>query len=403
MDSSRGRGPTLCRACPRDDPVRKQRTGLVWYHYGEVSRSANDKKLFFEINARGQIKPSALLAARLAEVPGLWRMVPEIGQLMVLDRVVDNRHLQRSKARDRRVRLAGVFDESFVLASVLNLIQFNRLDGVLNVNREQVQKSLYFRKGVYLAGRSNLTRDRLGHVLVRVGMLSAERRDDCIAALADGSRMGTVLVAKKYLTTPQVYEGLRKQAEEIFFSLLRLDAGSFNFVQPLDMTEVPAMIRLDVEGLLLEGMRRIDEAAASEDDEELQRSRPIPAAELPADGPQRIVATYKDALARLFAAVTVKERLALRAELARFIKESVPYRELFDKITVGGDGSIRGDIVANMTNITSGEPSTILQLGLNEMLFFIMFAAGDAVEPDVEQILQRDVARALGALLTFTD
>ena len=368
-----------------------------------MSQSASDKKLLFEINAVGQIKPSPQAAARLAEVPGLWRMVPEVGQLMVLDRVVDNRHLQRSPAAERRVRFAGVFDESFMLASALNLIQFNRLDGVLNVNRDQVRKSLYFRNGVYLAGRSNLIRDRLGHILVRVGMLSAERRDECIAALADGSRMGTILVAKKYLTTPQVYEGLRKQAEEIFFSLLRLDQGTFNFVQPLDMTEVPAMIRLDVEGLLLEGMRRIDEAAASGADEELQRSRPIPAAELPADGPARIVATYKDALARLFAAVTVKERLALRTELSRFIEESVPYRELFANITVGGDGSIRGDIVANMATITSGEPSTILQLGLNEMLFFIMFAAGDSVEPDVEQVLQRDVARALGALLTFTE
>ncbi len=362
-----------------------------------MANSREDRSQFIEVTAAGQLKPSAGLSLKLSENPGLWRLLPEVGQLLVLERLVDNRYLAKSKA-GREIRIAGVFDNVSDLASILNLVHMSRWDGVFHVCSEQVRKALFFRRGVYLAGRSNLTRDRLGHVLVRVGMLTPEQRDECIAELADGSRLGTVLVSRGYLTTPKVYEGLRRQAEEIFYSVLRFGRGTFRLVQPLDMTEVPAMLRLDLEELLLEGMRRLDEETASGQVEELQRSAPIPGRLLPADAVTRIVDTYNDALSRLFGAIGDDERATLAAELTRFLGESAPYRQLFDGVVVAAGGTLFGDFEGNLGRISAGDPLILLQHGLSELLFFIMFAAGDALEPDVEQVIQRDVARALASL-----
>lgn len=359
-------------------------------------RGRDTRSHFIEINAMGQTRALKQAGQRLAEVPGLWRLVPEIGRLMLLERVVDNRDLSRTKGAVREVRFAGLFDNPHMLANVLNLVQIARLDGALHISDEQVRKVLYFRRGILLSASSSLKRDRLGYVLVRVGMLTEAERDSCLEQLDDGARFGTLLVSKGLMTTPKVYEGLRKQTEEIFFSILKLANGTFRLVQPLDMTEVPAMLRLDVQELLLDGMRRLDEERSdSEHDQELRRTPPIPANKLPPDGPARIVETYNEAFLRLFMAIDERERESLRAEIAGFIEDSPAFEELFDGVAVEPDGGLGGDILGNLKRVTTGDPAVILQLGLNEMLFFAMFAAGDALRPAVEQVLQKHVARAL--------
>jgi hypothetical protein len=363
--------------------------------------SRDSRNLFIEISAVGHTKPSKQASARLAEVPGLWRVFPEIGRLLLLERVVDNRDLSRVKSPEREIRIAGVFDSPGMLANVFNLVQMAKWDGAMHIAEEQVRKVLYFRRGVYLSGRSSLGRDRLGNVLVRVGMITEGQRDACVEEVSDGARLGALLVSQGIMTTPKVYEGLRRQAEEIFFSTLRFSRGSYYLVEPLNMTDVPSMLRLDIRELLLEGMRRLDEETTQGDvpsDRELQRPRPIAPDKLPQDGPARIVETYNDALQRLFMAIDERDRELLRQELAGFLDDSPAYEELFDGVSVEQDGTLRGDILSNLRWVTTGEPVTILQLGLNEMLFFAMFAAGDALRPQVEQVLQRHVAKALEKL-----
>jgi hypothetical protein len=343
-------------------------------------------------------------AARLREEgPGRWRLVPELGRLLMFERMGE-----APKQRvDREVVLAGICRGQTKLASVLNLIHLDRLDGALHVYSGQEHRVLYFRHGVYLAGRSNAPVDRLGRVLVREGLLTAEQRKDAIAGLNSGKRLGTIVVSKGFLTTPQVYDGLRAQAEGIFYATLAAHELSYFLIAPLDMKQVPAMLRLDIGHLLLDGMRQIDEGRANaaipteldeEDEAELRRTRPVSIDDLPADGPTRIIKVYNEALRRLFTAVDEGTRANLKAELERFVADSVPYQDLFEGVVVRSDGTLPVDgLVTNLRTISEAS-ITMLQLGLNELLFFVMFAAGDALEADIEERLQRDVARALSDL-----
>lgn len=370
-----------------------------------MPRLGRDKNLFVEITARGNARPSDAALELLARAPGLYRLVPAIGRLMVLERVVDNR--DRSRAVDRRdpdrreVVLAGVFDAATDLAGVIDYVQMTRLDGTMHIDSGEVKKTLYFRRGAYLSGRSNLRSDRLGSVLVRAGMLTDANRDEVVTALGDmntdGQRLGNQLVARGLLTTPQVYEGLRLQAEDIFYSTLRLNSGSYYLVSPLDMTEVPAMIRLDIKQLLMEGVRRIDEATKF-DEGELRQRKPIPTADLPPDAAERIVDAYNQALVQLFAGVTESLGEMLRGELTGFIEDNEAYQDLFQGVHVGDNGSLGVGVLENLVSFGRAEPLTVLQEGLNELLFFLLFAAGDALDATVEQQLQTRVAEALAAL-----
>lgn len=370
-----------------------------------MPRLGRDKILFIEITARGSARPSDAALELLARAPGLYRLVPAIGRVMVLERIVDNRDRSRTSDRrdpDRReVILAGVFDSATDLAGIIDYVQMARLDGAMHVDSGEVKKTLFFRRGAYLSGRSNLRSERLGSVLVRAGMLSDRARDQVVEALShgtgDGQRLGNQLVSRGLLTTPQVYEGLRLQAEEIFYSTLRLSSGSFCMVSPLDMTEVPAMIRLDIKHLLMEGVRRIDEATGP-DEGALRQRKPIPLADLPPDAAERILDAYNEALVQLFAGTSPSLGDMLRSELGGFLEDNEAYQDLFQGVRLGANGSLGVGVLENLASIERGEPLMILQEGMNELFFFLMFAAGDALDDQLEQGLQNRVAEALAAL-----
>jgi len=351
-----------------------------------------------EINARGEARPAEAAGERLAAVPGLWRLVPEIGRLMVLERVVDNRFQGRGGARE--VKLAGVFDRFTDLAAALELIHQSQLDGAFHVAADQVRKTLYFRHGVYLSGRSNLEHDRLGNLLVRAGQVAPEIIEEIAGAVGDGSPLGAQLVARKLLTTPQVYDALRRQAEEIFYSVLRLSAGTWFLTAPLDMTEVPAMLRLDVQELTLEGTRRLDEAGegrAGDGDAALRRRPPIPPDQLPSHAARTLVGIYDETLRGLFAAIGDSRRGMLRAELVRFLADAGPYQALFAGVAPAADGSLGAAIVTNVLKL-GGEPLVLLQQGLSELFFFLLYTVDDALDPTIEHLLVRDVNAALDRL-----
>lgn len=357
--------------------------------------------LLIEVDGRGQVKPSRVATARLGGAPGVWRLCPDIGRVMVLERVVDNRPDTRSA---RAVTLAGTFDDATVLAGFLEVMHVGKWDGAFHVRAGELHKVLYLRRGVLLAARSSDRQDRLGQVMVRHGLLTEQQRRECAEACGESSRFGSVLVARGLMTNAGVYEGLRLQTEQIVASLLALGGGSFHLVQPLNMTEVPAMLRLDVQQLLMDGMRLLDEsrdrASRPDRDDELRRRRPVAAGALPPDGARRIVEAYNGALRTLFGSIDEAARAALLDDLREYLQDNAEQDPLLRDVDVDGDGSLGVQLLANVALIRDADPAAHLQLSLNELLFFMMFVAGDLLAPGVEQRLQQEVARALHALPT---
>jgi len=361
----------------------------------------HDEDLYVEISEDGAWRPSGGTGANPNAV-GTWQVAPEIHDLMVLRRMGG-----RTSRKDRSLILAGVISGRGALTDILTLIHMAGMDGALHLTSErdgyEIDKVLYFRRGVYLAGSSSLMEDRLGSVLVSEGYLTPEQRDVCMKDVAEGSRLGTVLVAKKLMNTPQVYEGLRKQGEQVFYSTLMFDNGHFRLVAPLDMTVVPSMLRLNVQNLLLEGMRRLDEADRDDSGElplpdELRRSMPVEDAELPDDSATKIIDVYNDALTKLFAALPTIERVPLLVELRHFVSNCVPFRELFTGVQVQADGTLDAQKLHDNDARLGVSRLRLLQEALNELFFFIMFAADEVVSHQLESQLQHDVARALSRL-----
>ncbi|MEX1311897.1 MAG: DUF4388 domain-containing protein [Candidatus Sulfomarinibacteraceae bacterium] len=150
--------------------------------------------------------------------------------------------------------------ETMAVADVLQWAANGRLTGTLRISRGEITKMIYIRKGVIVSCTSTDPREFLGHFLVSKGAIS---ESDLQEAVIDQDRfsglLGQILIQRGAITAAELDKMLRIKAEEAIFDLFTWKDGQFLFTDG----EMPVFelvpISLGVQGLVLEGMRRLDE------------------------------------------------------------------------------------------------------------------------------------------------
>lgn len=151
--------------------------------------------------------------------------------------------------------------DSLGMIEVLQLICMSRKTGCLAVAHPSgEQKKLYFEAGDVTAAISTGAKDRLGFLLVKMGLLSAEqvelaRKDE----KRTGVKQGTSLIEHGLLTEDQLADALTRQIAEIFYSVMTWHQGSFEFLD----NELPGpdvfKVQHSVTDLMMQGTRQLDE------------------------------------------------------------------------------------------------------------------------------------------------
>jgi CheY-like chemotaxis protein len=152
------------------------------------------------------------------------------------------------------------------IADVLLLLQDRGYTGSVNLAHGRARMDIYLGQGrVDFAGAQGVADEfLLGRFLVSGAHLSQEtlakvlddrRRDD------NKELLGAYLCARGLLASTGLHKAMAKQTAALVFESLRWGSGRFNF-RPL--TELPAQAReaalsLPVDGLILEGLRRVEE------------------------------------------------------------------------------------------------------------------------------------------------
>jgi len=150
------------------------------------------------------------------------------------------------------------------LAEILQLIDHQEQSGVLTVVRNQATIDLHFRRGrIDQALGTGLPDDLLlGRYIVDGELMPRADFDGFLAARPSGAKLlGDQLVELGHLSAADRKAALSRQTCELVYEALRWRYGSFRFVaghQPPALV-VEAALELDVEALLMEGFRRVDE------------------------------------------------------------------------------------------------------------------------------------------------
>lgn len=151
------------------------------------------------------------------------------------------------------------------LPEVLQLLKFQGQTGVLDVSLETgavpARVEIAFSQGAVVAVRAKNVRGDLllGRYFVARGIVDAARLD-ALLAQADGRPLGQRLVDEGLITNEDLRDCLGEQAQDLMYEMLRARRGVFGLRRGDDVVpQWHVSPGFSVDGLLFEGLRRIDE------------------------------------------------------------------------------------------------------------------------------------------------
>jgi DNA-binding response OmpR family regulator len=152
------------------------------------------------------------------------------------------------------------------IADVLQLLEAQAQSGVLEVARAKGKVSVCFRQGrIDFTSAAGVSEEfLLGRFILDLQLMS---RDDLEGYLksrvpqSGGKLLGAQLVKLGYISESELKQTISKQTCELIYEILRWNFGRFSFRATRDLppAAVDASLGLDVEGILMEGFRRVDE------------------------------------------------------------------------------------------------------------------------------------------------
>lgn len=156
---------------------------------------------------------------------------------------------------------------TFQLADVFQTLAMSQKEGTLVVADETTRKEIYFGRGtVHLLTQGARRSMRVGEQLVRAGAISPAQLDAALnAAKTSERRVGEILVVMGAISQEAVDQVVRAQIEEELYDLFWWKTAHFDFIDgppPPELTDQHShttTLTFDVNALLFEAMRRVDE------------------------------------------------------------------------------------------------------------------------------------------------
>lgn len=160
--------------------------------------------------------------------------------------------------------------QRFNLAGVLQYLARNAATGVLEVYDFEEYGFIYLVDGCVEGISLPITDERLGTRLLKAGCLSRQQLAEALmedSALAHEQKMlkplGQRLIERGFTSEASVREVMRRQTRDQVFELAHWQNGVFTYVEPEQMPHFQIAIEGDVQELLLDAHRRIDEGEHS--------------------------------------------------------------------------------------------------------------------------------------------
>lgn len=153
------------------------------------------------------------------------------------------------------------------LAEVLQLLDVQEQSGVLTVERTGARVDIYFKRGRVEQATAHGVPDefQLGRFVLDADLMPRADFEQFIDSRAGRSTsaklIGQQLVKLGFLAEADLKTCLTRQTSELIYEILRWRHGRFRFAAGLELppSVIDAALGLDVEAVLMEGYRRVDE------------------------------------------------------------------------------------------------------------------------------------------------
>jgi len=148
---------------------------------------------------------------------------------------------------------------AFSLADVMQLVHASGKSGFLLFEHAGCAKCVYLHAGEVVFASSNQNIDRLGESLVRAGVISNEDFRSASAAYRPPGQFGRFLVERGVLSPRELWDGVKRQVEEIVRSLFAFGTGQVLFWEGEVRPDNVVRLALPTGRLIEEGLEHRDE------------------------------------------------------------------------------------------------------------------------------------------------
>jgi hypothetical protein len=146
------------------------------------------------------------------------------------------------------------------LPDILQWISNGRKTGTLHIERRSVQKRIAFNHGAIQTSWSNDPRESLGQFLIRERLVTEEQLFRALLKQeTEGQLIGSILLGEGLLKEEDLRRCLQAKVEETIYDLFLWPEGKFEFKDGEMPANVSIFIDVEVTGVILEGVRRVDE------------------------------------------------------------------------------------------------------------------------------------------------
>jgi hypothetical protein len=154
----------------------------------------------------------------------------------------------------------------FAPAEVLQLLRLAQATGSLELEHAAERVDLLIARGRPVFARTTGVGVRAGQVLVHRGQLDPAALEAALAMqrLQPRKRIGTLLVENGAVRPEQVGEAVREVVKRIVWRVLLWREGTFRFVPGQAASAEDVQLDLDLDRLILEGLRIADEARSGD-------------------------------------------------------------------------------------------------------------------------------------------
>lgn len=265
---------------------------------------------------------------------------------------------------------------------VVSLIAHARASGVLRVSGASGTRRVIFGDGEIRGAASERVGERLNEIIVRMGLMKADEMEALCNESAAGHRVGRLAVERGLLSERDLWNAIQEHVITIFQAILLESRGSFLLADET-VVDAPTVPGLSAEGLLMEGVRRLDELR-------------VAGPGVGRRGPERVMAAFAGAFRDIFA--TTHEAgagEALQAAASSVFEDDPSNAEVFRGMSFSGSGDLpEEEILARAAEAAEREgrtPEEFLSDVLSTVMLFLLFVAGEHLEPGVHQALHSRV------------
>lgn len=147
-------------------------------------------------------------------------------------------------------------------ADLLQWVSQSRKTGTLSIEGDPYSKKIYFKDGLVAAASSENPREFLGYYLVGWEYVSEKELQELLDMQNQhGTMLGELMVIVGTLAREDLQRVLQVKTEESIYELFLWEEGDFRFLENILPAKKFQPLKLPVESVILEGVRRMDEYA----------------------------------------------------------------------------------------------------------------------------------------------